>query len=193
MCGSCTDPWRPIWWRRRKKVVVCFWSRSGNSKWGPLYIFPFMSFRHRGKVKGKKKIGRRWWHVDQQHPAEKQKKTKNLQKKKKKFFWRFSYLIRRWMDTAPSKWTQESFFFPHTEEKENNVSLRLYKNQNPKRQPFPFKKIVLFCCCWWLGLFWKGDTQRVEENGLSWEKEKDVEDTAVKMHGQIRSLTSTTW
>ncbi|EFX89172.1 hypothetical protein DAPPUDRAFT_233559 [Daphnia pulex] len=33
------------------------------------------------------------------------------------------------------------------------------------------------------------DTQR-HENGLSWEKENDVEDTAVKIPGQIRSLTN---
>lgn len=37
----------------------------------------------------------------------------------------------------------------------------------------------------------KVDTQR-HENGLSWEKENDVEDTAVKIPGQIRSLTYTT-
>jgi hypothetical protein len=71
---------------------------------------------------------------------------------------------------------------------------RLYKNQSPKCQPF-------FCCWvvvwwWWVCclLFWKksGHTE-TRDDGLSWEKENDVEDTAVKIPGQIRSLTYTTW
>jgi hypothetical protein len=64
------------------------------------------------------------------------------------------------------------FFFPHIRK-----FLRLYKNQSQKKKPTVLSGgFVVYC-------FGHTHTrEREDDNCLSWEKEKDVEDTAVKIH-----------
>jgi len=107
MCGSCTGPWRPIWWRRRN-VVVC-WGRSGTRR-GPLY---FLLCRF--KTLGGKEEGKNWPQVTTRVPTTSSREERE-RKKKTKFLWLFLISSALPTDGCSTIWITGVSSFSHTEE-----------------------------------------------------------------------------